>query len=106
VRRTIAEIQDAEGEHLNRVWYVRHQVLAAQVADGTITLVDVVKPGEYQTTCQRDIWEGAKACARRYEEQYGKDTLGPLTDWEYGRISGILETLRWVMGGEWGELDT
>src|SRR5262245_24106447 len=80
--RRIAEIQEAAGEYLDRVWYVRHQNLACEIEDGTVTLVDIVKPGEYQTTCSREIWEGAKASARRCEEQYGKDTLGPINDWD------------------------
>jgi hypothetical protein len=105
-RRKLSEIQEAAGEYLDRVWYVRHQSLAAEITDGTVTIVDVYQPGKHQTTVTREIWDGALASARRCERQYGKDTLGPLDDWDYGRISGVLETLRWVMGDDWGSLDT
>lgn len=40
------------------------------------------------------------------EKEYGKKNLGPYSSLEWGRLNGRLETLRWVLGEDWGMLDT
>ena len=55
---------------------------------------------------QRSIWEGALAAARKVEEEFGKENLGPWTDFEWGMINGKLSALNWVLGEEWDMLDT
>ena len=51
---------------------------------------------------ERMAAEGALAI----EAEYGKDSLGPYTDFEWGMIKGKLSALRWVLGEEWDTLDT
>jgi hypothetical protein len=36
----------------------------------------------------------------------GKDNCGPWDDFDWGMINGKLSALRWVLGDEWGMLDT
>jgi hypothetical protein len=90
--RTVKAILKAEHEFFERVWYDRHQMLRHSVAEGR-----EVHP---------DIWKGARAAARRVEKTYGKKTLSPHSDFEWGMINGKLSALRWVLGDEWDMLDT
>jgi hypothetical protein len=92
--RTLAEIVEALAEHLDRVWYVRSIVM------------------EDDQPIRDDIRAGMMAARERVEATYGRDELwkpiGPGHDeaWQYGYINGKLATLRWVLGGEWDDLDT
>jgi len=47
-----------------------------------------------------------RAERKRVEAQYGKGSLGPYSDFEWGMINGKLSALRWVLGDEWDFLDT
>ena len=86
--RPETEIWKAEEEFFNRVWYQRHLFLMHRARIGK----DNTPP---------DIMRGAKEAAKRVREKYGDDVAKPLTEWEYGFISGKLSTLRWVLGEEW-----
>jgi hypothetical protein len=67
---------------------------------------DADRKGSRERTVQRNIWEGALAAAKRVEKEFGKENLGPWTDFEWGMINGKLSALNWVMGEEWDMLDT
>jgi hypothetical protein len=54
----------------------------------------------------RGVWEGAEESARRLEQKYGMEELGPWDDFEWGMINGKLSALRWVLGEERDMLDT
>ena len=54
----------------------------------------------------RGVWEGAEKSARRVEQKYGLEELGPWDDFEWGMINGKLSALRWLLGDEWDMLDT
>jgi hypothetical protein len=106
--RRLGEIVDSIGELLDKVWYNRHQVRRDKIESGEIRLVDKESyPVRYpESTCQRDIWEGAKKSARKVEKKYGLKNLGPWDDFEWGMLNGKLSALRWVLGEEWDSLDT
>ena len=40
------------------------------------------------------------------EQRFGKETLGPWSDFEWGMLSGKLSALRWVLGDDWDNMDT
>ena len=39
------------------------------------------------------------------ERMYGKDSIGPMTPFELGRLQGKYSALKWVLGGDWDALD-
>jgi len=92
--RTLAEIIEALAEHFDRVWYVRSIVM------------------EDDQPIPDDSRARMMAARERVEATYGRDELwkaiGPGHDeaWQYGYVNGKLATLRWVLGGEWDDLDT
>jgi len=52
------------------------------------------------------VWKGAELAAKRVEEKYGLDELGPWDDFEWGMLNGKLSAIRWMLGDEWDMLDT
>ncbi|HEY5064445.1 MAG TPA: hypothetical protein VIJ04_06500 [Xanthobacteraceae bacterium] len=52
------------------------------------------------------VWLGARKAAERIEKQYGKESVGPYSKFDWGMINGKLSALRWVMGDDWDMLDT
>ena len=83
-----------EGITENKVWYNRHQMLMGKVY-----------PKEKDPT-KLELIIGAIECAKEMEKKYGKKNLGPYSDFEWGMLNGRLETLRWVLGEDWGMLDS
>lgn len=90
--RTPSEIQAAEHEFFEKLWYQRH-----------LSLRDRVKMGE---EVHPEIWEQAQAAAQRIRDTYGEGDLEIRSDYEWGMLRGKLSALRWVMGSEWDFLDT
>ena len=83
--RSREEVEDIVEELTDRVWYNRHLDLRE------------VDPG---------IWKEALAAAKKIEDKYGVDNLGPYDDFEWGMLNGKLSALRWILGFEWDMLDT
>jgi hypothetical protein len=91
--RTEKEITQAVNEFLDKVWYGRHGLLKQAVKSG-------------KTKVDSEIWNGALEAARRIEKEYGKSSLGPWDEFDWGMLNGKLSALRWVMGDDWDSLDT
>jgi hypothetical protein len=91
--RTIDEVEEMAGELTDKVWYNRHQDLKIAIEEG-------------EEECDPQIWKDAEAQARKMEEKYGIENLGPWDDFEWGMINGKLSALRWILGFEWDMLDT
>jgi hypothetical protein len=91
--RTIKDIITAEEELFEKVWYDRHVNLLSRVEAG-------------KDTPNSEIWEDALTNAKRIEGKYGKDKLGPWSDFEWGMLNGKLSAIRWVLGDDWDFLDT
>jgi len=87
------EIDNAIIELLDKIWYDRHQGLLENVGAG-------------EEKVDKDILRGAIQAAKKVENKYGLDNLGPYTDFEWGMMNGKLSALRWVLGDEWDDLDT
>jgi hypothetical protein len=107
--RRFVEISAAIGKLLDQVWYNRHQVWNEKLKLGEAILIeDHEERGKdpLGDRIHRSVWEGAERSARRMEEQYGLDELGPWDDFEWGMLNGKLSALRWVLGDEWDMLDT
>jgi hypothetical protein len=107
--RRLSEILDAMDLLTTQVWYNRHQVLREKIEDGIVEIVEketfpVVD--HERRPIQPDVWEGAQKSAKRVEQQYGLEKLGPWDDFEWGMINGKLSALRWVLGEDWDELYT
>lgn len=108
--RGLAEILKAEDLLFQQVWYNRHWNRRTMIDRGKIKIVEKETQKQQQSkremTIQRNIWEGALKSARHVEKTYGKENLGPWTDFEWGMVNGKLSALRWVLGDEWDMLDT
>ncbi len=91
--RNESEIIAAEEEFFDRVWYMR-------------SLIGEGEDGRQGRSLPEDIFKGMMASRKKVEARYGKENLGPYSDFEWGMIHGKLSALRWVMGDEWDFLDT
>ena len=92
--RWYVEISEAIGKLLDQVWYNRHQVWNEKLKRSA---------ERTPSGCVRGVWEGAEKSARRVEQKYGLEELGPWHDFEWGMINGKLSAL---LGDEWDMLDT
>lgn len=91
--RTKEEIEEAIQELIDKVWYDRHQQLKNDIEEGK----EEVDP---------QIWKDACIAAKKIEDKYGVENLGPYDSFDWGMLNGKLSALRWVMGDEWDMLDT
>jgi hypothetical protein len=88
--RNVKSILKAEEEFYYKVWYGRKAPVEFYREKGT----------------PENIIKGMLKAKRDVEKRFGKKNLGPLTDFEWGMLSGKLSALRWVLGDEWDMLDT
>ena len=91
--RSTHAILKAEEEFEARVWYDRKQMMFKRVADG-------------QQTYDKEILKSVNKYCRELEKKYGKKSMGPYSDFEWGMVNGKLSALRWVLGYDWDMLDT
>lgn len=92
--RTLAEIVEAEAERFDKIWFVRSLIGLEEEENGERT------PPPADIAAERD------KNMRRVIEKYGPENVGPWDDWHWGYIHGEMSALRWVLGDEWGFLDT
>jgi hypothetical protein len=109
--RTRDDIEAAACQFCDKVWYDRHQCRQqaapherAHHTNGDAKNNKVVDLKQARQIAE--IQRGAAEGALKMEAEYGKDNLGPYTDFEWGMINGKLSALRWVLGDEWDMLDT
>ena len=98
--RSTDEIVEEIGVLIDKVWYNRHKVREEQVETGEIKIGNETGPNSIKA----EIWEGAKRSAKKVEEKYGIENVGPWNDFEWGMMNGKLSALRWVLGEEWDSL--
>jgi hypothetical protein len=106
IPRTLTEIYSAEEVFATQVWYNRHQVLVSRVESGDLRIVKDKSEFDRGKTITKEIWRGATKHAREMERKYGKENLGPFTNFDWGMVNGKLSALRWVMGEDWDMLDS
>jgi hypothetical protein len=104
--RRASEIHEVIEEFFDRVWYDRHMVLYWQIHDGKVKIVTEYDAKKHNETVVESVWLRARKAAERLEKKYGKESLGPYSQFDWGMINGKLSALRWVMGDEWDMLDT
>jgi hypothetical protein len=83
-RRRLSEILEAEHTLFRQVWYNRHWNARFEIEAGK---VKVIRDGEWtaeknQSAIIQSVWRTAMAAAQRTEEEFGKDKLGPWSDFE------------------------
>jgi PIN domain len=107
--RKLVEILEAIDEFCTKIWYDRHQLTRRRIEEGIIEIVEkeafLIKDHK-RRPIQRDIWAGARKAAAQVEKRFGKGSLGPWSEFEWGMLNGKLSALRWVLGEEWDMLDT
>jgi hypothetical protein len=105
--RSLTSILQMISELIDKVWYNRHQNWLYKIETGEHKIVERSSSETYShNSTPRDIWEGAKKSAKKVEDRYSIENLGPWDDFEWGMLNGKLSALRWVLGEEWDSLDT
>ena len=93
--RRLDEIQEAEGELFDRIWYQR-----------SINHLARLEGGSDQKAIDK-LLAIAGPPMQRVEDRFGGPAeLGPYDDFEWGMLNGKMSALRWVLGAEWDFLDT
>ena len=104
--RPKTEIAKALNEAFEKVWLGRHMVLHEK--DGT----ECPRAELGTAEAERSGCQAADRIQRTYTGLAFDegDDLGDLSnvsdDFDWGRLAGRLETLRWVFGCDWNDLDT
>lgn len=107
--RKLSQIANAIGELIDKLWYDRHMATRYKIARGETKIVEKESfpiKDHARRPVQRDVWERALKGAAKVEKKYGRENLGPWSDFEWGMLNGKLSALRWVLGDEWDMLDT
>lgn len=96
LRRNDKDINAAEKEYWDKVWWNRHQMWIYRIKSGEEPLKDE----------QKSLLEVAQKAARKIEKQYGLKHF-KWGDYEYGLLTGRLSALAWVTGADWeSSMDT
>ena len=82
-----AEIESALREAEDRLWFDQSRALDHEEDTHNVAL-------------------GVMARREAVERLYGRESLGPMTPFELGRLQGKYSALKWVLGGDWDVLDT
>jgi hypothetical protein len=69
-------------------WYNRHLHFRQEVQEG-------------RETCDPKIMAGAIKSAKKVEQKYGRKSLGPYSEFDWGMMNGKLSALRWIFGEDW-----
>lgn len=112
--RGITELLKAHHQLTDQVWYNRHKESEWEIRQGKLKVVssdvwnEIYKknPRRLNKLLLDSVWKLGQAAARRLEKKYGKELLGPWSDFEWGMINGKLSAIRWVLGEDWDILDT
>lgn len=91
--RNKKEILREEEIAMEKVWYDRY------------VSIFLKEYSEEKDPELKKVMKGAFKTIKELHKKYGKKNLGPLTEFGSGMINGRLETLRWVLGGDWDQLD-
>ncbi len=92
MRKSI-EIEDMYEQFSENIWYIRHLIRAAKIANGEI---------ELDTLADRQCFETAQQTAKELEEHYGTEHLR-CANHEYFIRLGQFSALAWVLGADWAE---
>lgn len=98
--RSKKELQEAENEYYNKLWLVRTVFFSGKTLDEYAESNDPEK---------QKIAAKARAHEKEYIDKYyngDRSLVENMGAWDYGYISGTLQALRWMLGDEWGVLDT
>ena len=93
-QRSITDIQAAEEEFFDKLWYYRSKRY---------------EDHEHRVNLTPPTPEALKAAAdhcKELEKLYPAEELPPWSVYQYGEVCGKLSALRWVLGYEWDMLDT
>ncbi|OBY29391.1 hypothetical protein [Mycolicibacter kumamotonensis] len=90
--RRVSDIITKENELFDRLWYGRKKPFGDPSWEGV----------------PDDIKAGAERGKRRVEEQIPREVLDQdvASDWDWGFLGGSISAIRWVLGDEWGNLDS
>jgi hypothetical protein len=108
--RKVNEIYNTLNELEEKIWYNRHQNWLFKIESGEHRIVDRSEYDGFKRyvpdVTPINIYEGARASAKKLEKKYGLENLGPWDDFEWGMLNGKQAALRWVMGEDWDSLNT
>ena len=91
------EILEAKATALDKYEYLALQSIA------TTTYPEENDPKEIKRNMEEI--KDCKKFIKEMEKKYGKKNLSPRDGFEFGILVGRLETLRWVLGEDWREMD-
>lgn len=86
--RALSEVLPYLNKLWDQIWYNRHKNLEYHIETGEHKLVDRWQRENAQTTTVRSVWAKAQVAARKMEEKYGLDELGPWDDFDWGMLNG------------------
>ena len=99
--RALSEVLPYLSKLWDQIWYNRHKNLEYRIESGEHKLVDRWQRENAQSTTIRSVWVKAQEAARKMEEKYGLDELGPWDDFDWGMLNGKMSAIRWMLGEDW-----